>query len=48
MNYLEHHFRVLKDYLFLVIDAGAANNEAGIKDNRKYFFPRGKVKVTTC
>ena len=42
MNYLVHHFRVLKDYLFLVIDAGAANNETGIKDNRKYFFSKRK------
>ena len=25
-----------------VIDAGAANNEAGMKNNRKYFLPKGK------
>ena len=27
-----------------VVTAGAANNEAGIKDNRKYFLPRGEIK----
>ena len=26
-----------------VVAAGAANDEAGIKDNRKYFLPRGKI-----
>ena len=26
------------------IPAGAANNEAGIKDNKKYFHPRGEIK----
>ena len=30
--------------LAYVIDAGAANNEAGIKNNRKCFLPRGKVE----
>ena len=25
-----------------VVTAGAANDEAGIKDNRKYFLPRGE------
>ena len=30
--------------LAYVIDAGAANNEAGIKNNRKYFLPRGKIE----
>ena len=27
-----------------VIDTGAANNEAGIKNNRKYFLPRRKIE----
>ena len=27
-----------------VINAGAANNEAGIKDNKKYFLPRGEIE----
>ena len=26
------------------IPAGAANNEAVIKDNKKYFLPRGEIK----
>ena len=30
--------------LAYVIDAGAANNEAGIKDNGKYFLPRGIIE----
>ena len=30
--------------LAYVIDEGAANNEAGIKNNRKYFLPRGKIE----
>ena len=44
MSYLVHHARVLEDYLFAyVIDAGATNNEACIKNNRKYFLPRGTI-----
>ena len=27
-----------------VTDAGAANNEAGIKNNQKYFLPRGEIE----
>ena len=27
-----------------MILAGAANNEAGIKDNKKYFLPKGEIK----
>ena len=27
-----------------VTAAGAANNEAGMKNNRKYFLPRGEIK----
>ena len=30
--------------LAYVIDAGAANNEASIKNNKKYFLPRRKIK----
>ena len=47
-----HHFKALKDYLFClylfwlyVIAAGNnADQEAGIKDDRKYFLPRGEIK----
>ena len=27
------------------IAAGAANKEAGIKDNKKYFLPRGEINT---
>ena len=27
-----------------MIPAGAANNEADIKDNKKYFLPKGEIK----
>ena len=30
--------------LAYVIAAGAANNEVGIKNNRKYFLPRGEIE----
>ena len=40
MSYLVHHFKVLKDYFFLLIAADATNNEAGIKDNKKVFFSK--------
>ena len=30
--------------LAYVIDAGAANNEAGIKNNKTYFLPRGEIE----
>ena len=30
--------------LAYVVAAGAANDEAGIKDNKKYFLPRGEIK----
>ena len=30
--------------LAYVLDAGAANNEAGIKNNKKYFLPRGEIE----
>ena len=46
MSYLVLYFKVLKDYFFLAyaIAANAANNEARIKNNRKYFLPRGKIE----
>ena len=30
--------------LAYAVAAGAANDEAGIKDNEKYFLPRGEIK----
>ena len=46
MNYLVHHFKVLKDY-FLDYDA-TNDDDAGIKNNRKYFLPRaGRLKIIT-
>ena len=30
--------------LVYVIATNAANNEAGVKDNKKYFLPRGKIE----
>ena len=30
--------------LAYVIDAGAANNEVGIKNNKKYFLSRGEIE----
>ena len=30
--------------LAFVVAAGAANDEAGIKENKKYFLPRGEIK----
>ena len=30
--------------LAYVVDAGAANNEAGIKNKKNYFLPRGEIK----
>ena len=30
--------------LAYVIDTGADNNETGIKNNREYFLPRGKIE----
>ena len=43
MNYLVHHLKVLKDYLFLLIIT-ANNDEACIKNNRKYFLSRAKAE----
>ena len=45
MTYLAHNFKVLKHYLPLHY-AGAANNEACIKDNKNYFLPRGDINIT--
>ena len=46
MNYLMHHFIALEDIFVLadVIPAGAANDEVDIKNNKRYFLPRGKIK----
>ena len=40
MNYFVKRLFVLA----YIIVTGAANNEAGIKDNKKYFLPRGEIK----
>ena len=45
-----HHFKASFQgirrlfVLAYVVAAGAANDEAGIKDNKKYFLPRGEIK----
>ena len=33
--------------LAFVVAAGAANDEAGIKDNKKYFFQEKRLKIIT-
>ena len=33
--------------LAYVVAAGAANDEAGIKDNKKYFFKEERLKIIT-
>ena len=33
--------------LAYVVAAGAANDEAGIKDNKKYFFQEKRLKIIT-
>ena len=33
--------------LACVVAAGAANDEAGIKDNKKYFFQEKRLKIIT-
>ena len=43
MNYLVHHFKGLKRWFLFAYDA-ANNNKAGIKSNKKHFFPRAKIK----
>ena len=46
-----HHFKVLKDCFILAyaFAANAANNEAGIKDNKKcfIFFQEERLKIIT-
>ena len=46
MNYLVHHLKVLKDYLFLLILLMHLQfqimNQVQ-KNNRKYFLPRGEI-----
>ena len=46
MSYLVHDFKVFKRLFVLAyaIAANAANIEAAIKGNKKYFLPRGKVE----
>ena len=46
MNYSVHHFKLLKDYLFLLLSfaANAPNNDGGIKDDKNYFLQREKIK----
>ena len=42
-----HHFKVLEDYLLfpiLLLQVTNADQEAGIKDNKKYFLQRGEIK----
>ena len=45
-----HHFKASFQgirrlfVLAYVVAAGAANDEAGIKDNKKYFLSRGEIK----
>ena len=45
-----HHFKASFQgirrlfVLAYVVAAGAANDEAGIKDNKKYFLPREEIK----
>ena len=42
-----HHFKVLKDYAYAIaappVD-GNSDDTAGIKNNKKYFLPRGEIK----
>ena len=40
--YLVHHFKALKRFFVLTYDA-TDNNEAGIKNDTKYFLPRRKI-----
>ena len=46
---LSASFQGVKILFFLAYDiaAGAANNEAGIKNNRKFFLTRGEIKNYT-
>ena len=45
-NLLDVSFQGVRRLFVLayVVPAGAANDEAGIKDNKKYFLPRGEIK----
>ena len=38
------HFKVLKDYLFLLLFVENGNDEAGIKDNKKYFLAKAEIQ----
>ena len=46
MNYSVQKIQVVRKLFALAyaIAANAANNEAGKKDNRKNFLPKGKIK----
>ena len=46
MNYSVHYFKVFEDYLFLLILLLQMLQiiRVGIRDNKKYFFPRGKIE----
>ena len=46
MSYLGQYFNVLKNVLAYIIAANDVNNEAGIKNNKKYFLPR--VEINNC
>ena len=43
MSYLVHHLKVLFWFSYLLASGGNADEEAGIKDNKKYFLPRGEI-----
>ena len=45
MTYLVHHFKLLKDYLFLFMSL--LHIEPGIKYNRSISFQGEKLKTTT-
>ena len=38
-----HHLKALEDYLLLPADA--ANDEAGIEGNKKFFFQKERLKI---
>ena len=44
MNYLVHHSKVFKRLFVLAYDT-TDNDEAGGKNNRKYFLPRAKIET---
>ena len=41
-----HHFKVLKDYIFLLMPLlQMLNNEAVVKSNRERFLPSEEIKI---